>query len=137
MLRVLAGLRINGRRQVEVTAYAVRTFFDEHLKGGPDSRSCWQRSLKSWWCLSEARLDGLVPAQRRHRIDSRGALCGQQRGEQRDADEERARTDERNGVARLDAEQQRGEVAGAGERGGRDRARAQRRRASCPVARRA
>jgi predicted dienelactone hydrolase len=38
VLRVLAGLRINGRRQVEVTAYAVRTFFDEHLKGGVDSR---------------------------------------------------------------------------------------------------
>ena len=33
ILRVLAGLRINGRRQVEVTAYAVRTFFDAHLKG--------------------------------------------------------------------------------------------------------
>jgi dienelactone hydrolase len=33
VLRVLAGLRINGRRQVEVTAYAVRTFFDAHLKG--------------------------------------------------------------------------------------------------------
>ena len=38
-LRVLAGLRIKGRRQVEVTAYAVRTFFDEHLKGGPGSRA--------------------------------------------------------------------------------------------------
>jgi dienelactone hydrolase len=32
VLRVLAGLRIGGRRQVEVTSYAVRTFFDAHLK---------------------------------------------------------------------------------------------------------
>jgi hypothetical protein len=32
-LRLLAGLRLDGRRQVEVTAYAVRTFFDAHLKG--------------------------------------------------------------------------------------------------------
>jgi predicted dienelactone hydrolase len=38
VLRVFAGLRINGRRQVEVTAYAVRTFFDEYLKGAADSR---------------------------------------------------------------------------------------------------
>ena len=32
LLRVFGGLRIDGRRQVEVTAYAVRTFFDAHLK---------------------------------------------------------------------------------------------------------
>jgi predicted dienelactone hydrolase len=43
LLRVVAGLRINGRRQVEVTAYALRTFFDEHLKGAPDSRSLLAR----------------------------------------------------------------------------------------------
>jgi hypothetical protein len=39
VLRVLAGLRIDGRRQVEVTAFAVRTFFDEHLKGAKDTTS--------------------------------------------------------------------------------------------------
>jgi predicted dienelactone hydrolase len=38
VLRVLAGLRISGRRQVEVTAYAVRSFFDAHLKGAAGSR---------------------------------------------------------------------------------------------------
>ena len=38
VLRVVAGLRISGRRQVEVTAYAVRTFFNQHLKGAADSR---------------------------------------------------------------------------------------------------
>ena len=37
VLRVLAGLRLEGRRQVEVTAYAVRTFFDAHLKGATGS----------------------------------------------------------------------------------------------------
>ena len=42
-LRILAGLRINGRRQVEVTAYAVRTFFDQHLKGAADSRGMLAR----------------------------------------------------------------------------------------------
>ena len=36
VLRVFAGLRISGRRQLEITAYAVRTFFDQHLKGSTD-----------------------------------------------------------------------------------------------------
>jgi hypothetical protein len=38
VLRVMAGLRISGRRQVEVTAQAVRLFFDASLKGAADSR---------------------------------------------------------------------------------------------------
>jgi len=33
VLRVLGRLHIAGRRQLEVTAYALRTFFDAHLKG--------------------------------------------------------------------------------------------------------
>jgi dienelactone hydrolase len=33
LLRLFGLLRIDGRRQVEVTAYLVRTFFDAHLKG--------------------------------------------------------------------------------------------------------
>ena len=33
LLRLFGVLGINGRRQVEVTAYLVRTFFDVHLKG--------------------------------------------------------------------------------------------------------
>jgi len=33
ILRVMGRLRIGGRRQVEVTAFAVRTFFDAYLKG--------------------------------------------------------------------------------------------------------
>jgi hypothetical protein len=33
LLRLLGRLHIAGRRQLEVTAYAVRTFFDAHLKG--------------------------------------------------------------------------------------------------------
>ncbi len=33
LLRVLGRLHIAGRRQLEVTAYALRTFFDAHLKG--------------------------------------------------------------------------------------------------------
>jgi dienelactone hydrolase len=38
LLRVVGGLRISGRRQVELTAYSVRVFFDEHLKGVPGAR---------------------------------------------------------------------------------------------------
>jgi predicted dienelactone hydrolase len=37
LLRAGAGLRLNGRRQVELTAYAVRVFFDAHLKGSGDA----------------------------------------------------------------------------------------------------
>jgi dienelactone hydrolase len=33
VLRAIAGLRLSGHRQVELTAYAVRIFFDAHLKG--------------------------------------------------------------------------------------------------------
>ena len=35
---VFAGLRINRRRQVEVTGFAVRSFFDEYLKGAAASQ---------------------------------------------------------------------------------------------------
>ena len=38
MLRLLGRLGIDGRRQVEVTAYCVRTFFDAYLKGPGDKR---------------------------------------------------------------------------------------------------
>jgi predicted dienelactone hydrolase len=43
LLRAVGGLRLNGRRQVEVTAYAVRVFFDGHLKGAPDTRGTLAR----------------------------------------------------------------------------------------------
>ncbi len=37
VLRAFGRLRIDGRRQLEVTAYAVRTFFDAYLKGASTS----------------------------------------------------------------------------------------------------
>lgn len=41
LLRLLGRLHIDGRRQVEVTAYALRTFFDAHLRGKGDWRSAF------------------------------------------------------------------------------------------------
>jgi predicted dienelactone hydrolase len=41
LLRLLGRLHIDGRRQVEVTAYALRTFFDAHLKGKTGWRSAF------------------------------------------------------------------------------------------------
>jgi dienelactone hydrolase len=41
LLRLLGRLRIDARRQVEVTAYALRTFFDAHLKGKTGWRSAF------------------------------------------------------------------------------------------------
>jgi hypothetical protein len=38
LLRTLGILRIDGRRQVEVTAHYISTFFDVYLKGAPVSR---------------------------------------------------------------------------------------------------
>jgi predicted dienelactone hydrolase len=41
LLRSLGRLHIDGRRQVVVTAYALRTFFDAHLKGGSGWRTAF------------------------------------------------------------------------------------------------
>lgn len=41
LLRLLGRLHIDSRRQVEVTAYALRTFFDAHLKGKTGWRSAF------------------------------------------------------------------------------------------------
>jgi hypothetical protein len=41
LLRLLGRLHIDGRRQVEVTAYALHTFFDAHLKGQTGWRSAF------------------------------------------------------------------------------------------------
>jgi predicted dienelactone hydrolase len=38
VLRILGGLGIDGRRQLVVTAYCVRSFFDAYLKGAGGSR---------------------------------------------------------------------------------------------------
>ena len=38
LLRILGKLRIDGDRQLAVTAYCVHRFFDAHLKGPADSR---------------------------------------------------------------------------------------------------
>jgi predicted dienelactone hydrolase len=43
LLRLLGRLHIDGRRQVEVTAYALHTFFDAHLKG----KTGWRRAFTS------------------------------------------------------------------------------------------
>jgi hypothetical protein len=37
-LRALGMLNIDGRRQLDATAYCVHTFFDAYLKGAGDSR---------------------------------------------------------------------------------------------------
>jgi hypothetical protein len=41
LLRLLGRLHIDSRRQVEVTAYALRTFFDAQLKGKTGWRSAF------------------------------------------------------------------------------------------------
>jgi len=41
VLRLLGRLHIDGRRQIEVTAYALHTFFDAHLKGKTGWRSAF------------------------------------------------------------------------------------------------
>jgi hypothetical protein len=41
LLRLLGRLHIDGRRQVEVTAFALHTFFDAHLKGKTGWRSAF------------------------------------------------------------------------------------------------
>ena len=41
LLRLLGRLHLDGRRQVEVTAHALHTFFDAHLKGKPGWRSAF------------------------------------------------------------------------------------------------
>ena len=43
LLRLFGRLHIDGRRQVVVTAYALRTFLDGHLKG----RSGWRGGFTS------------------------------------------------------------------------------------------
>jgi len=41
LLRLLGRLHIDGRRQIDVTAYALRSFFDAHLKGKAGWRSAF------------------------------------------------------------------------------------------------
>ncbi len=43
LLRLLGQLHIDGRRQLEVTAYALHTFFDAHLKG----KTGWRNAFTS------------------------------------------------------------------------------------------
>jgi len=41
LLRLLGRLHLDGRRQVDITAYALRTFLDAHLKGKTGWRSAF------------------------------------------------------------------------------------------------